>query len=202
MARDPSTTERTECERRDRDQHRDAGTSQEPSYAGEHVRRQTRRGDANAAFGKAHQLYPAAQSKGHRWPYSPRRRSLLKSPIADGWLTERCRALLHARITRQAARLVLAREPVRGHGPPRPDLQARPQIPALGADGSSDPRLRASAVQGALPAHQSRLGRQRGAKVAQIELARKLTEAIWYMLTRNQPFKPFAPEGAISRLTA
>ena len=47
-----------------------------------------------------------------------------------------------------------------------------------------------------------RLGRQRGAKVAQIELARKLSEAIWYMLTRNQPFKPFAPEGAISRLTA
>jgi hypothetical protein len=43
---------------------------------------------------------------------------------------------------------------------------------------------------------------ERGAKVGQIELARKLTEAIWYMLTRNQPFKPFAPEGAISRLTA
>jgi transposase len=47
-----------------------------------------------------------------------------------------------------------------------------------------------------------RLGRQRGAKVAQIELARKLSEAIWYMLTRNEPFKPFAPAGAISRLTA
>src|ERR671924_1102246 len=47
-----------------------------------------------------------------------------------------------------------------------------------------------------------RLGRQRGAKVAQIDLARKLTEAIWHMLTRNQPFKPFAPAGAISRLTA
>jgi transposase len=29
-----------------------------------------------------------------------------------------------------------------------------------------------------------RLGRQRGAKVAQIELARKLTDAIWYMLTQ------------------
>ena len=43
---------------------------------------------------------------------------------------------------------------------------------------------------------------QRGAKVAQIELARKLTEAIWYMLTRNQPFKPFAPAGAIFALTA
>jgi transposase len=38
-----------------------------------------------------------------------------------------------------------------------------------------------------------RLGRQRGAKVAQIELARKLTEAIRYMLTRDQPLKPFAP---------
>ena len=47
-----------------------------------------------------------------------------------------------------------------------------------------------------------RLGRQRGAKVAQIELGRKLAEAIWYMLTRNQPFKPFAPAGAVFALTA
>ena len=46
-----------------------------------------------------------------------------------------------------------------------------------------------------------RLGRQRGAKVAQIELARQLTEAIWHMLTRNQP-KPFAPASALSRLAA
>jgi len=44
-----------------------------------------------------------------------------------------------------------------------------------------------------------RLGRQRGAKVAQIDLARKLTEAIWHMLTRNQPF---APAGATFRLAA
>jgi transposase len=44
-----------------------------------------------------------------------------------------------------------------------------------------------------------RLGRQRGPKVAQIDLARKLTEAIWYMLTRNQPF---APAGAACRLAA
>ena len=35
-----------------------------------------------------------------------------------------------------------------------------------------------------------RLGRQRGAKVAQIDIARKLTEAIWHMLTNNQPFAP------------
>jgi hypothetical protein len=30
-----------------------------------------------------------------------------------------------------------------------------------------------------------RLGRQRGAKVVQLDLARKLTEAIWYMLATN-----------------
>jgi hypothetical protein len=42
-----------------------------------------------------------------------------------------------------------------------------------------------------------RLGRQRGPKAAQIDLSRKLTEAIWHMLTRNEPF---APAGAHSRL--
>jgi transposase len=36
----------------------------------------------------------------------------------------------------------------------------------------------------------TRLGRQRGAKVAQIDIARRLSEAIWHMLTRNQPFSP------------
>jgi len=41
-----------------------------------------------------------------------------------------------------------------------------------------------------------RLGRQRGAKIAQIDIARRLTEAIWHMLTRNQPFQPFSPAGA------
>ena len=47
-----------------------------------------------------------------------------------------------------------------------------------------------------------RLGKQRGAKVAQVDLARQLANAIWYMLTRNQPFKPFAPAGATFRLAA
>jgi len=45
----------------------------------------------------------------------------------------------------------------------------------------------------------TRLGKQRGARVAQIELARKLAEAIWHMLTRNQPF---APAGATNPLAA
>ena len=35
-----------------------------------------------------------------------------------------------------------------------------------------------------------RLGRQRGPRVAQVDIARRLAEAIWHMLTRNQPFAP------------
>src|ERR671937_104948 len=45
----------------------------------------------------------------------------------------------------------------------------------------------------------ARIGKQRGAKVAQIDLARRLAEAIWHMLTRNQPF---APAGATDPLAA
>jgi transposase len=45
----------------------------------------------------------------------------------------------------------------------------------------------------------TRLGKQRGARVAQVDLARKLAEAIWHMLTRNQPF---APAGAPAPMTA
>jgi transposase len=45
----------------------------------------------------------------------------------------------------------------------------------------------------------SRLGRNRGSKIARITVARKLTEAIWQMLTRKQPF---APAGAPKSLAA
>jgi transposase len=38
-----------------------------------------------------------------------------------------------------------------------------------------------------------RLGRQRGAKVARVELARQLAEAIWHVLTKNEPFHPAGP---------
>jgi transposase len=44
-----------------------------------------------------------------------------------------------------------------------------------------------------------RLGKQRGAKVAQVDIARRLTHAIWHMLSRNQQF---APRGAAVRLAA
>jgi transposase len=36
----------------------------------------------------------------------------------------------------------------------------------------------------------ARHGRKRGTKIAAIEIARRLTEAIWHMLTTNQPFAP------------
>jgi transposase len=35
-----------------------------------------------------------------------------------------------------------------------------------------------------------RLGKQRGPRVAQVDVARQLAGAIWHMLTRNQPFAP------------
>lgn len=35
-----------------------------------------------------------------------------------------------------------------------------------------------------------RLGRQRGPKVARVDVARRLTTAIWWMLTRGEPFAP------------
>ena len=44
-----------------------------------------------------------------------------------------------------------------------------------------------------------RLGTQRGASVARVQLARTLAHAIWHMLTRNQPF---APAGATDPLAA
>jgi transposase len=44
-----------------------------------------------------------------------------------------------------------------------------------------------------------RLGKQRGAKVAQVDIARRLAEAIWHMLIRNQSF---APAGAPNSLAA
>ena len=47
-----------------------------------------------------------------------------------------------------------------------------------------------------------RLGKQRGAKVAQVETARRLSHAIWHMLSKNEPFNAAAPGGAALRLAA
>jgi transposase len=43
-----------------------------------------------------------------------------------------------------------------------------------------------------------RLGKQRGAKVARVQLARTLAHAIWHMLTRNQPFAPANAAGLLA----
>src|SRR3954453_4151818 len=45
----------------------------------------------------------------------------------------------------------------------------------------------------------TRLGRQRGPSIARVDIARKLTEAIWHMLTAT---KPFAPAGATTTALA
>ena len=45
----------------------------------------------------------------------------------------------------------------------------------------------------------ARHGRKRGTKIAAIEIGRRLSEAIWHMLTTNQPF---APAGAPASLAA
>ena len=44
-----------------------------------------------------------------------------------------------------------------------------------------------------------RLGRQRGLSIARVEVARELGQAIWHMLTKDQPF---APAGPASHLAA
>jgi transposase len=50
-----------------------------------------------------------------------------------------------------------------------------------------------------LERNRARHGQKRGSKIAALTIARKLTEAIWHMLNRNQPF---APAGATRPLAA
>ena len=59
--------------------------------------------------------------------------------------------------------------------------------------------LRHPCYEPVLARQTSRHGRKRGRKIATIEVARKLAEAIWWMLIRQQPF---APAGAVEKLTA
>jgi transposase len=46
-------------------------------------------------------------------------------------------------------------------------------------------------------ATKKRLGKQRGSKVARVELARTLSEDIWHMLTKRQGFRPAGPTVAL-----
>ncbi len=67
---------------------------------------------------------------------------------------------------------------------------------ALGADGGGGRACKSPVYRGCYQRTKQRLGKQRGAKVA---LARRLAEAIWHMLSRNQSF---APRGAANALAA
>lgn len=42
-------------------------------------------------------------------------------------------------------------------------------------------------------ATKARLGRQRGSKVARVDIARRVAEANWHMLTKGEPFAPAGP---------
>jgi transposase len=48
----------------------------------------------------------------------------------------------------------------------------------------------------------ARHGRKRGSKIAAIEIARRQAEAIWHMLTRNQPFCSGRRHDPLGRMTA
>lgn len=85
------------------------------------------------------------------------------------------------------------------------ELSRRALVPAIWLPGFEQRQERERArrwlflVATATSCNKARLGRQRGAKVAQVDIARRLAGAIWHMLTRNQPF---APAGATRALAA
>ena len=114
-------------------------------------------------------------------PYIP----ILMTAPGFGWITSFTVACEIAEISRflpgEAHRLhrpVRARRTIRPHRPARPALQARALVSALGADGGRDRRFLAPLYRERYQRTRRRLGRQRGPKVAQIDLARQLTEAI------------------------
>jgi len=45
---------------------------------------------------------------------------------------------------------------------------------------------------------QARHGRKRGTKIAALEVGRRLSEAIWHMLTKNEPFAPAGAAGSLA----
>ena len=55
---------------------------------------------------------------------------------------------------------------------------------------------RQPAFQTIVVRQRERHGRRRGSAIAAITIARQLAEAIWWMLTRNQPFAPAGAKSA------
>ena len=150
-----------------------------------------------------HDLRTRAAPAGRRPPLraaaDDRTRDRLGARLHDRGRDRRHRPLPVATTARRLHRPLPARLPIRQLRPPRPARQERPPLPALGADRSDRPRLQPPAYRDRYQRTKTRLGKQRGAKVAQVDLARRLAEAIWHMLTRDQPF---APAGATDPLAA
>jgi hypothetical protein len=94
---------------------------------------------------------------------------------------------------RRLHRTVPAGAPVRRQGPTRTAGQERPEVPPLtlieaATHAARDPRYRTRYER-----TKHRLGPQRGAKVARVDLARQLSDAIWHVLTKHEPFAPAGP---------
>jgi transposase len=107
--------------------------------------------------------------------------------------------LPHPAQARRLQRPLPARLPIRPARPARPARQAGPALSALGTGRGRTHACTHPAYRQRYQQTKARIGKQRGAKVAQVDLARRLAEAIWHMLSREQPF---APKGATDPLAA
>jgi transposase len=144
-----------------------------------------------------------AQGRPRRPPLHPaaanRAGDRLGPGVHDRRRDRRDRALPITAEARRLHRALPARQPVGRQGPPRAVDQARAHLPALALLEATMHALKHPAYAARYQRNKNRLGRQRGAKVAQIDIGRRLAHAIWHMLSRNEPF---APRGAAFRLAA
>ena len=76
--------------------------------------------------------------------------------------------------------------------------QERTAVSALGAHRSRRPRRATPCYRTHYERTKRRCGKQRGAKIARVEIARKLATAIWHMLTRGEPFAPTSPNHSLT----
>ena len=76
--------------------------------------------------------------------------------------------------------------------------QERPAVSALGAHRSRRARRANPCYRHHYERTKRRCGKQRGAKIARVEIARKLATAIWHMLTRGEPFAPTGPDYSLT----
>ena len=97
---------------------------------------------------------------------------------------------LPARATSRASATCAARSP------------SRARATCAGRSSRRHARLHHPAYRERYQHTKRRIGKQRGAKVAQIDLARRLTEAIWHMLTRERTLRSQRRHRPPGRLTA